>query len=425
MKDAKYKISKYNIYLKENDDGAVVYNSYSGSICYFDKETLEDLRSCKTDNIFFEEMLKQGFIVPDSLDEIGRIKRAHYEYVYDKHPEKMQYTIAPTLGCPLACNYCFEKNKTSKIMSDYMAKIVADYIISAMKKNPNIKRLHITWFGGEPLLGKKIILQIGKKLVRFCKKSNIVYSAKMLTSGVLLSEEILNEMIQSGVMTDIQFTLDGNKERFKKVKKGNDKQFETLMKAMRLSANNITTYIRLNVTSNNREELLELVENIAKEGVGKKYQFYAMHVVDYSSNDNDDENEVMMFEFRKKLRSVVESYGFKMNHMSEAPRTLAAFCGAMKLTNLTIGPSGEFYRCENLVGDSNYVIGNVFDGLYYSAEDMMFDTDISEKCLDCPYLPLCWEGCPVHRVIYKKNFKCELFKKQINNSILSIVKPKL
>ena len=128
----KYKTSKYNIIVKETDDSTVLYNSYSGGISEFDPQSYQDLINVNEDSEYFQEMIKQGFLVPEGLDEFGRIMDTHQKYIFNSMPDKMQFTIAPTLKCPLNCYYCFENTHNGKIMSMETAEKLVEYITNAI-----------------------------------------------------------------------------------------------------------------------------------------------------------------------------------------------------------------------------------------------------------------------------------------------------
>lgn len=418
-----YKHSKYNIVLKKKGTNTVIFNSYSGGISEFDENTYVDLMTLNTKSPYFSEMLKQGFVVTSEIDETKRIIEHHYRYIYNSHPEKMQFTIATTLNCPLNCYYCFE-NKANKNMDIITAKKVIKMIIDSISNNSNCKQVHITWFGGEPLLSCSIIEEIGNELVAFCKSKRVEITAKMLTSGVLFDSCVFDKFVDNGFLTSVQYTLDGDENDFINSKRGTAKQYSNLIRAIKYSSERIDTYVRMNVTKENKTNLLSVVEQIIKDILPtSKIIFYAMPVVDYGNNiDNSciiySENEISSF--RKELVNLLKRYDIYNYYVNRKPRVLAAFCGAMRLTNLTFGPEGEIYRCENLVGKKDQVIGDVDNGLYYNEANYVLPLkEINQKCLDCEYLPVCWEGCPAHKEIYKHEYDCEGFKNNFAEVMLN------
>ena len=423
----KYKNSMYNIYLgKTVKNETIVYNSYSGAIGLFDSVGIADMENANISSKYLEDMISQGFLVYDSLNEYERVMLHHKTYIYNNFPEKMQFTIAPTLACPLSCYYCFEKNHSNYIMDKETMDKVYEYIVNMLKQNINIKRLHITWFGGEPLVGKNIIYDIGSKLYNYCKKNKIVYTAKILTNGILLDRNILEDMVNKHVITAIQFTLDGNENDYVEIKKGTTEQYKKLKKLISISPDIIETYVRLNVTNSNYHTLLKEVIDILDKRKNQNNNhliFYAMPVIDYTNCNEKRMTEEEMNRFRAELKDILKKYNVLKRHVTSSARTTAAFCGAMRLCNLTFGPQGEMYRCENLIGDTTNIIGNVYEGRFYNKQDFQLpEGKLYEKCKECNFLPVCWAGCPVHRIVYKKDFDCNSLKQQIISGLLDKLK---
>ena len=76
----------------------------------------------------------------------------------------MHVTIVPTMNCCFSCPYCFEKHKKSGVISEGVIDSIIRYI-----GNTNPESLHITWFGGEPLLATRQIESFSKKPLRHIK----------------------------------------------------------------------------------------------------------------------------------------------------------------------------------------------------------------------------------------------------------------
>lgn len=113
-------------------------------------ETIDDKTPC----LYFEELLKQGFIKPIELNEFNKILTIERSAAYESTEEKLTFVIAPTLACNLNCVYCFENGyRNKKTMSEETLDEVISFIESKLKNQT--KSIHITWFGGEPLLAYK------------------------------------------------------------------------------------------------------------------------------------------------------------------------------------------------------------------------------------------------------------------------------
>lgn len=70
---------------------------------------------------------------------------------------------------------------------------------------------------------------------------------------------------------------------------------------------------------------------------------------------------------------------------------------------ITIGPSGEIYKCWNDVGNKQRIVGSLLNKTsinksllmrYHTAGDPFED----QRCLDCFHLPTCGGGCPYLRI---------------------------
>ena len=48
MMTTNYKLSKYNIVVKKTEEATTIYNSYSGGVCEFDKDSYQDLINLNT-----------------------------------------------------------------------------------------------------------------------------------------------------------------------------------------------------------------------------------------------------------------------------------------------------------------------------------------------------------------------------------------
>ena len=167
----KYKFSKYNIVIKEDESGFLIWNSFNGAIIKLEKDIFQKLvnKQFANDVEFFDELLQNGFIVKADYDEFAEVVKREQQIV-NKNKESASFVIAPTLKCNYRCKYCFEagKEKCAVMNTDTADKIV-DYF-SSLIDNTKIKNLVITWFGGEPMICYDIICYIGEKIKSWQKK---------------------------------------------------------------------------------------------------------------------------------------------------------------------------------------------------------------------------------------------------------------
>ena len=128
-------------------------------------------------------MINNGFIVDYELDEYALINLNEKLARYSSTSAKT-LTIAPTLGCNMACPYCFESHKNKKGMDLETQEQLLNFI-KAFTKDASM--LKIIWFGGEPLIELNTIVNLSHKIIELCTKNNIRYESSIVTNGILMN----------------------------------------------------------------------------------------------------------------------------------------------------------------------------------------------------------------------------------------------
>ncbi|TOB11935.1 radical SAM protein, partial [Vibrio parahaemolyticus] len=67
-------------------------------------------------------------------------------------PRGLQLIIFPTEKCNFRCTYCYEKFEVGR-MSNELIQGIKKFLEVRI---PELDRLVISWFGGEPLLAKEV-----------------------------------------------------------------------------------------------------------------------------------------------------------------------------------------------------------------------------------------------------------------------------
>lgn len=421
----KYKESFYNLVIKkDNESNVLVYNTYSMALCWFDKKTYSSFHNKKDipEKNLNPEIIRLGFCVMNQFDEPNKVEYEKNIGIFNESPNEVQYIIAPTLKCNVKCKYCFENLLREKEdMSLDVAKQVVDYIISESEKNSNLKRLRIRWFGGEPTLKINIIKYISSKIIDYCSKRQIKYISNIFSNGILLENEIVGILTNECQIHNTQITLDGARETYNSIKQVNYDAFEKVLKNIEDICDRINVTIRINITKLNKEEIIPLCHALLNnEHIKNKIYIYFANVRGYSYNDNlcyftNEEYEV----FKKELYSTLisEGYGDSLKIESLNYRMVIP-CSSMQNKSVTIGPMGEIYRCESLLGRDSYVIGDCINGLYKNQIDNQFiNFKYPSKCLKCKFLPICAGGCREERLVELWNVDCKSVKKRVLNNV--------
>ena len=149
------KQSKYNFYYKIKNKH-FLFNALSKGLILLNENNYNNLKHNKFSEMNQEDikMLKDSdYLIEDDEDELKE-----YKYLYLKNQYNIQslvITVAPTMNCNFSCPYCFEKREIN-LMNKEVQDSLIKYIYKKIKLN-KIKKLVITWYGGEPLMAKDII----------------------------------------------------------------------------------------------------------------------------------------------------------------------------------------------------------------------------------------------------------------------------
>lgn len=113
-------------------------------------------------------------------------------------------TIMPTEGCNFRCTYCYEDHVPTSITRQMLDQLQAFIVEQA----PRFKAVHISWFGGEPVLCSDIVLQISTLVQSLQTQAHFRYSSAMTTNGYLLDKDCFQKFYAAGI-SSYQITLDG------------------------------------------------------------------------------------------------------------------------------------------------------------------------------------------------------------------------
>lgn len=262
------KISNYS-FLFEHESECFIYNSLSKSFLQIDKDSFDILISKKDtgdevnkediDKELYDELKKRLMICQNHKDEFLVFKSILMDV--RNSDKRISFTIAPTMDCCFNCFYCFEKGNHKKT---YITDEVIDSLIKNIQNCKELEEVHITWFGGEPLLNFRRIESLTGKILGL----GINYSANIVTNGYLLDENKISKFEDLHI-NSIQLTIDGLKKEHDRRRPhiSGKSSFDRIMKNLDIffSKNrNIRMNIRVNIDKNNEEQYYPLLIDLNK-----------------------------------------------------------------------------------------------------------------------------------------------------------------
>jgi uncharacterized protein len=409
----------------------------------FRQEITDKMLAKYGEDITAEDM-KDVFEDLDELEENGTL------FTVDVYKEgvidfKKRQTVVKALclhiahDCNLACRYCFagegEYKGDRSLMSLEVGKKALDFLVA---NSGNRRNLEVDFFGGEPLMNFDVVKELvayGRELEKTHDKH---FRFTLTTNGVLLRDDVIE--FANKEMDNIVLSIDGRKEvhdhmrPFKNGKGSYDFILDKFKKVAE-SRNQQKYYVRGTFTHYNLDFVKDVL-SLADEGfeqisvepvVAGPEEPYAIREEDIPQIcEGYDELAKEMLKRKKEGR------GFNFFHymidLSGGPCVYKRLSGCGSGTEyLAVTPWGDLYPCHQFVGEEEFCLGNVDDGIVNTEMRDTFklcNVYAKEECRNCFAKFYCSGGCAAnayhcHQDINKPyEIGCELQRKRVECAIM-------
>jgi len=410
-----YEPSEYNIYL-QGKNKIVIWNTVTDKLMSVNKGT--ELYNCYYNTNKMgksKEYLLNGSIGSEEsihmlcgLLNIKSAKSEEYsEYIKEEYTKKTEDTlevvVTTTFGCNFGCAYCCQG--TSKDFTVFDENLVDNitYILS----NSNLKKLHVTWYGGEPLLHGKKIIKASGKLKQYCKEQNYSYTSDLLTNGYLLTTKICKELTDADI-NFFQISLDGSKKNHDNSRylKSGLPTFDAIMANIESIEKNddikakISVRININSCENDAIDIInDLMEY--KANTWKKTKFYLSPIeIRLGTDDSENTNAQTPQKFSKLFNDFIQ-IGKKKGIPLFIPGFYKGSCTATKENSMVIDPKGNIFKCWDEVIKENLKVATIDSKPDTILEQIKnsnwstFKASNTSLCSTCKLLPACGGNCAI------------------------------
>ncbi len=388
--------------------------------------------------------------VEEAVEELLSLKEAgmlYTEDIYESYIDSFRNreTVVKALclhvahDCNLACKYCFagegEYHGRRALMSFEVGKKALDFLVA---NSGNRVNLEVDFFGGEPLMNWDVV----KKLVLYGrsieKEHHKRFRFTMTTNGILLDEEKLSFINRE--MGNLVLSLDGRKEvndRMRPHRGGQGSYDEIVPKFLHAaeSRNQMNYYVRGTFTHYNldfAEDVLHFADlgfrQISVEPVvADEDRDYAIRREDIPVIEKEYDRLAAEMIRRHKEGRPFQFFHFMID-LEGGP------CVAKRLSGcgsgceyLAVTPWGDLYPCHQFVGQEEFLMGNVDEGV--TREDIrrrFHDSNVYSKaqCRDCFARFYCSGGCAANAYHFDGSIDgtydigCALQRKRVECAIM-------
>lgn len=445
-----YKMGGYNIVLDPNSGSVHSVDEVAYDIIgMYESHTPEEI----TKEIVDRYGEKEGVTpedVAEVLNDIETLKKEGKLFSEDTYQNlAIDFKNRPTVikamclhiahDCNLACKYCFagegEYCGDRSLMSFEVGKQAFDFLIA---NSGTRKNLEVDFFGGEPLMNFEVV----KQLVAYARDQEKIHNKNfrftLTTNGVLLDEEVMD--FANKEMYNVVLSLDGRKEtndrmRVSRNGKGSYDLIVPKFKEMVKRRGDKEYYIRGTYTHYNTDFTKDIL-HMADLGFTKLAMEPVVASPDAPYALKEEDLPVLFDQYEKLAAEMVRreknGKGFTFFHymidLEGGPCIAKRIAGCGVGTEyVAVTPWGDLYPCHQFVGDENYLLGNVFDGITNEevrSRFKMCNIYTRPQCNDCFARLYCSGGCSANAYhatgsiegIYELG--CKLHRKRVECAIM-------
>ena len=389
--------------------------------------------------------------INEAFDEIEELKAegtlftedVYRDYIFDFKSRK---TVVKALclhiahDCNLGCKYCFAEEGEYKgrraLMSYEVGKKALDFLIANSGTRRN---LEVDFFGGEPTMNFEVV----KQLVAYGREQEKIHDKNfrftLTTNGLLLNDEIME--FANKEMSNVVLSLDGRKEvndKMRPTRNGKGSYDIIVPKFQKLadSRNQTNYYVRGTFTHYNTdfsEDVLHMAdlgfEQISVEPVvAPPEEEYALTEEDVAVVCSQYDKLAQEMIHRKKKDGKCFNFFHFMIDLTGGPCVAKRLSGCGSGTEyLAVTPWGDLYPCHQFVGNEDFLLGNVDEGITNTEVQNKFklcNVYAKESCKDCFVRFYCSGGCAANAFNFTGDINgayeigCELQKKRIECAIM-------
>ncbi|MFH1479258.1 MAG: radical SAM protein [Candidatus Omnitrophota bacterium] len=426
------KLSRFNLWVEDYPKKGehLLFNTRTQALIKANNSFKDELKALSGKE--FEKnqsILKEnGIIIEDIAQEDEKINDFFKQLKYESQGLSLEVTLLTTYSCNFRCVYCFEESvRESTFLDKRTSDLIVKWLINRALKR-NIKKIHIVYYGGEPLLNTRPIHDISWQMNKWAKENNVEFFFSMITNGSLLNADAADKLLTVG-FKGARITLDGDKDMHNKKRPFTDggPTFGIIIDNIKSIIDKIDVEIVGNFDRENFASIFKLLDYLEKEGLLHKFKRVLFSPIVPRLGPKKNPGAIELTEclsFIEKDGLFDETVRIKRELMRRGikPDTGLAINACpliMEDGGITIDPRGIIYKCNSLLGYPEFSIGNAAEEGLNENFKRFFNINAWEACpKECPYVPMCQGGCRFFSFLENKNFESLSCKKEYFDRIV-------
>lgn len=391
------KQSKYNCILQDNT-GMVIYNAATDQLVALTpqlanifnegKAAPEKIKAQHAE--LYDHLLQKGIFVCDEADETEAYIRKREEY--ERSSGEYTITINPTLACNMSCWYCYESHKNMPAMSADVKQSVL-LLIDKLLADNKLKKLNLSFFGGEPLLYfDKVVVDIINHAKMQCKAFDAKLSIHFTTNAYLLTDNVLKHL--EGLDVSFQITIDGGKQVHDSVRKtkGGEPTYACIVEHIHQTlSRGFSVGVRFNYTAKSIPSFIDVVKDFSHLQQEQK------QLVNFTFQRVWQDNEGDASQVEQQVEHIERAFEQAGLFVNNAKSYIVPYCYADGVNTAVVNYNGDLFKCTARDFAPKSKEGTLAaDGTLRWNERLRKRMSIrhgSDTCLQCRIYPICHGGC--------------------------------
>lgn len=341
--------------------------------------------------------------------------------------------------CNLNCEYCFASqgkyHGERALMSFEVGKRALDFLI----ENSGTRRnLEVDFFGGEPLMNWDVV----KELVSYARVQEKIHNKNfrftLTTNGMLIDDDVID--FSNREMSNVVLSLDGRKDVHDRLRvdymgRGSYDTIVPKFQEFVKRRGDKSYYMRGTFTHKNVDFTNDIFHMADLGFTELSMEPVVCNPEDASALTQEDlpilfdQYELLAKEMikRKKEGRPFTFYHYMLD-LKNGPCIYKRISGCGSGTEyMAVTPTGDLYPCHQFVGDTKYLLGNIWDGVTNKEiqnEFKLCNAYARPECNECWAKLYCSGGCAANsyhasgKITGIYEYGCELFKKRIECAVM-------
>lgn len=268
-------------------------------------------------------------------------------------PDRFHLILFPTEECNFRCVYCYE---------DFAVGNMPPWLVDAVKaliknKIENLKVFNLSWFGGEPLVAKKTVLELSEYAYQLAQENDCKLVGEMTTNGFLLDVKTLTKLVALK-QRSFQISIDGDQKEhdLTRVTKNGRGSFDKIWQRLVDASNtdlDFNIMLRIHLTALNIESVKQFCKRyeqvLANDG---RFNLFFKAIENLGGDNQEQLSKLKPGELRELAHELQQKY-------APVDTNFNYICYASKPNSLAVRANGNLNKCTVALQEDVNNIGKI------------------------------------------------------------------